>query len=67
MSRYQPTPISIGYPSILDNKVGQFFSSKIYPNKVTSSKVHLTQIHFHIALVLPLGNISLNQLYQTRR
>jgi hypothetical protein len=43
-----------GFTLVLDNKVEQFFSSKIYPNKVTSLKVHLTQIHFHIAPVLPL-------------
>jgi hypothetical protein len=46
MSKYLPTLISIRYPSILDNKLEQLFSSEIYPNKVTSSKVHSNSLSY---------------------
>ncbi len=54
MTRYIPTLLSIRYPNIPNNKIEQLFCSKIYPNKITSPKIHLAQIHLHIALVLPL-------------
>jgi hypothetical protein len=54
MGKYSPTLISIRYPSILDNKIEIFFSSKIYPNEVTSPKVHFAQIHLHIVLIILL-------------
>ncbi len=42
--KYLSTLISIRYPSILYNKIEQFFSSRIYPDKVTSPKVQLARM-----------------------
>jgi hypothetical protein len=44
MSRYLPTLIFIGYPSIPSNKIEQIIFSRIYPDKVTSPQVHLTRM-----------------------
>jgi hypothetical protein len=54
MVKYLSSLISIGYLSILNNKIDFFFNSKKIPNKVTSLEIHLIQIHLHIVLILLL-------------
>jgi hypothetical protein len=54
MGGYPPTLIFIIYQAFWITKHNKCFFQKYIKIKVTSSKIHLAQIHFHIALILPL-------------